>query len=213
MKPAARREKATYADIEALPEHVVGELIGGELFVSPRPTPLHSHAMTALSGMLSDLNYSSGSRRSTWIVLTEPELHLGHDVYVPDLAGWRRERLPALPKKAYFDVAPDWVCEILSPSTSRVDRVHKMPRYAKRGITHAWIVDPPNRILDVMVSDGKRWTVVATHTHDDRAVIEPFEVEINLSRLWPEAVPSVHDRGPTYDVRRSARVPRRHKSS
>src|SRR5436305_207687 len=124
------RKRATYADIEALPEHLTGEILDGELFVSPRPAPPHAEASSALGVILGGPFRFGRGGPGGWRILDEPELHLGGDVVVPDLAGWRLERMPALPKIAWFELAPDSVCEVLSPSTVVHDRHRKLAFYA-----------------------------------------------------------------------------------
>lgn len=199
MQPTSRKG-ATYADLEKLPEHVVGELIDGELFVSPRPALLHASVQAALVRALAKAEGPPGGTKSAWRILVEPELHLGKDVIVPDLAGWRWERMPKLPRKAFCELAPDWVCEIISPATARVDRVHKLPRYARARVPNAWIIDPPTRTVDVLRLSAKKWMLVAAHTDNDRAFIEPFvDHEMNLQTLWPDETPTVHSREPEYE--------------
>ena len=120
----------------------------------------------------------------SWI-LDEPELHFGDDVVVPDLGGWRRERLPAIPDTAFFSLAPDWVCEVLSPSTERVDRGRKLRIYAAAGVAHAWLVNPLERTLEVLRLRDGAWTIVAVCGGSDAVRIEPFEaIELALGRLW-----------------------------
>ena len=116
----------------------------------------------------------------------EPELHLGRDILVPDFAGWRRERLPRLPETPYFELAPDWVCEILSPSTESKDRQVKMPIYAHYGVRYVWLVDPRNRTLEAFkVVDGE-WSETGRFSDRDTVVAEPFDaIAIDLSGLWP----------------------------
>jgi Uma2 family endonuclease len=110
---------------------------------------------------------------------------LGEDVAVPDLAGWRRGRLPAIPDTAFFSLAPDWVCEILSPSTERVDRGRKLRIYAGAGVAHAWLVNPAERTLEVLRLRDGAWTIVAVCTGSDTVRVEPFDaIELNLDRLW-----------------------------
>jgi len=125
------RRPATYADLQALPEHVVGELISGELHISPRPAAPHTVAASRLGGGLSGPFDEGRGGPGGWIILDEPELHFGEDVLVPDLAGWRRERMPRPPRAAAFTLAPDWVCEVLSPSTAALDRGIKLPVYGR----------------------------------------------------------------------------------
>jgi Uma2 family endonuclease len=122
-----------------------------------------------------------------WWILDEPELHLKKDVLVPDLAGWRRARMPKYPDSAYFTIAPDWVCEILSPSTSSLDRVQKLEIYAREGVSHAWLIDPQARTLEVLRLESGRWTILAAHGGADVVRAEPFgEIELDLSALWAD---------------------------
>jgi Uma2 family endonuclease len=128
----------------------------------------------------------SGGPRG-WKILPEPELHFGRQVVVPDLAGWRRERLPRLPETAYFELAPDWLCEVLSPSTARLDRDKKLHVYAAAGVGHVWLVDPIARTLEVLRRDGVSWTCLAAHTGHDTVRAEPFEdLELTLAQLWDD---------------------------
>jgi Uma2 family endonuclease len=184
---AMGRKPATYADLEALPEHVVGELIAGELYVSPRPAAPHTVAGSRLGGELS-VRFDRGSGGpGGWIILFEPELHFGEDVLVPDFAGWRRERMPRPPRTAAFTLAPDWVCEVLSPSTAALDRGVKLPVYAREGVRHVWFVDPEARTLEVLQLEGGRSMLLATYTGLARVRAEPFEaIELELAFLWGE---------------------------
>jgi len=120
-----------------------------------------------------------------WWILDEPELHLGADVLVPDLAGWRKTRMPHRPDTAYFPLAPDWVCEILSPSTAVVDRVKKLAIYAREGVAHAWLIDPALQTLEVFRLEGGRWVLLGTHAENEVVRAEPFaEIDLELDRLW-----------------------------
>ena len=176
---------ATYDDVLNLPEHVVGEIIGGELIVSPRPGPRHAIAATVLSGELGPPYHGGHGGPGGWWILFEPELHLADDVLVPDLAGWRRTRMPTVPATAYFTVPPDWVCEVLSPSTARLDRQHKLSAYARESVRHAWLVDPVQRTLEVLRLEGHQWVIVSVHSGDDEVCAEPFEAtSLSLARLW-----------------------------
>jgi Uma2 family endonuclease len=122
--------------------------------------------------------------------LFEPELHLGADILVPDLAGWRRERMPVLRDVPYFELAPDWVCEVVSPSTGRIDRVRKMPIYARGQVGHIWLVDPLQRTLEVYHLEKSHWVVVGTHGDDELIRAEPFDaIELDMSRWWLETEP------------------------
>ncbi len=178
---------ATYADVEALPDHVVGEILDGELYASPRPRLRHAVAATRLTGRLSPPFDDGKGGPGGWWLLMEPELHLGEDVVVPDLAGWRRERLPAVPDEPYLELAPDWVCEILSPSTERIDRGLKPAIYAREKVPHAWLVNPATRTLEVLRLQGDAWLIASVHSDAERVRAEPFDaIELDLAGLWGE---------------------------
>lgn len=120
-----------------------------------------------------------------WWILDEPELHLGANVLVPDLAGWRRERMPTVPDTAWFELAPDWICEVVSPSTGRLDRTAKMPVYAHASVASAWLVDPLQRTLEVFALRDRHWVLIAAHAENERVRAEPFAaVELELGALW-----------------------------
>lgn len=196
---ATTRVRATYAELAKLPDHVVGELISGELFVSPRPSLVHASIETAIAMQLAPVDRGQRGTQGRWRILVEPELHLGKDVLVPDLAGWRIQRMPELPNEAHTSITPDWICEVTSPATARVDHRYKLPRYAKAGVGHAWMVNPPHRSIHVLRLSGRKWMLVEAVTHDDRGVIEPFEeIEVDLARVWPDELPSVHSPAARY---------------
>jgi Uma2 family endonuclease len=178
---------ATYEDLVKVPDICVAEIVDGELHVSPRPAPRHARAGSSL-GVLVGGPYDSGrGGPGGWWILDEPELHLGRDVLVPDLAGWRRARMPRLPDTAYFPLAPDWVCEILSPSTASLDRVKKLTIYARERVAHAWLIDPVARTLEVLRLEAGRWTILATHTGSEVVRADPFaEIELELESLWAD---------------------------
>jgi Uma2 family endonuclease len=184
-------KRATYEDVLNAPENRVAEILEGELFLTPRPRLPHAAAQAAIQGKLWS-RFDDGERGpSGWIVVTEPELHLGSAIVVPDVAAWRRERLPALPDRPWLDLAPDWVCEVLSPSTERTDRGRKLRAYAAAGVAHAWLVKPADRTLEVLRLHDGAWTIVGVW--EDAAVvrIEPFEaLEFELGRLWVDAAPA-----------------------
>ncbi|MDQ3262233.1 MAG: Uma2 family endonuclease [Myxococcota bacterium] len=184
MAAAPARRRATYPELAALPDNVVGEIINGDLHASPRPASLHSRATTELSAELT-LPFGRGrGGPGGWVILVEPELHLGEDVLVPDLAAWRRERMPELPETPAFTLAPDWVCEVLSPSTAAFDRSQKMPVYGAAGVSHAWLVDPVIKTLEVYRLAQPGWVLVGAFTAP-RVRAEPFEaVELELQTLW-----------------------------
>jgi Uma2 family endonuclease len=179
------QRKATYADLEAVPPHQVAELVDGELYVSPRPASPHANAATALIGALYNPFHRGQGGPGGWLLLIEPELHLGEDVLVPDLAGWRRERMPRMPEVVGFTLAPDWVCEVLSPSTAKLDREKKMRVYAREGVRHLWLVDPLRRELEVYALEATRWERRSTHSDQERVHAEPFTpLLLELGALW-----------------------------
>lgn len=169
----------------AVPDHQVAEILDGELHVSPRPAPRHALASSRLGGdIIGPFDAGRGGPGGWWI-LDEPELHLGDDVVVPDIAGWRRERLPRMPDEGFFAVAPDWICETLSPSTERIDRGKKLGIYAREGVGYLWLVNPTLATLESYRLEGGRWVLLGTHSGHISVRIEPFDaVEIDLSRLW-----------------------------
>ncbi|WP_425334860.1 Uma2 family endonuclease [Myxococcus stipitatus] len=186
------KRPATYEDLLALPEHVVGQIIDGELVVMPRPANPHAIANSRLQGELYGPFERGRGGPGGWQLVVEPELHFGRDVLVPDLAGWRRERLPEVPPEPYFTLAPDWVCEVLSPSTEVVDRVKKKRIYAREGVEHIWLVNPNARTLEVFRLSGGQWVELGTYSGDERVRAEPFEaLELELGVLWlsPEQSP------------------------
>jgi Uma2 family endonuclease len=176
---------ANYNDLCALPSNRVGEIINGTLYSHPRPAPKHAISSSALGGNLFPRFHKGDGGPGGWWILDEPELHLFGDVLVPDLAGWRRERMPTLPQTAWFELPPDWVCEILSPSTARLDRVEKMPIYAANGVQHLWLIDPELRTLEAYENQQGRWTLIAAHADQEAVRVAPFDaVALELSWLW-----------------------------
>ncbi len=181
--PATKR--ATYQDLLDVPSHLVAELIRGVLHALPRPRMVHSRAASRLGVVIGGPFDMGQGGPGGWLIIDEPELHLGEDVLVPDLAGWRRSRMPQLPDTASTDVAPNWVCEVLSPSTAVVDRTQKMPIYAEHGVAHVWLIDPSLTTLEVFRLDGSTYRLVRTWSADERVRAEPFdEVELELRTLW-----------------------------
>lgn len=178
-------QHATYEDLERLPENVVGELIDGELYASPRPSGPHTKISSTLGFLLGPPFQLGRDGPGGWWILDEPELHLGRNVVVPDLAGWRVERMPEVPENQIFSVVPDWICEITSHSSGRIDRLKKMPRYARADVDYAWIVDPLQRTLEAFRRDGDHWLLLGAYGEETSARIEPFDaIEINLLLIW-----------------------------
>lgn len=185
---AAAPRRATYEDLVSLPDHVVGEILDGELVVSPRPASPHAFASSVLgSDLIGGFQRppADSGEAGGWWFLDEPELHLDDDVLVPDIAAWRHTRMPRVPHTAYFVLPPDWICEVVSPSTGGIDRGRKMAIYARAGVEHLWLLDPLARTVEVYRLEKGRWVVLRTVAGDTRARIEPFDaLELTLSRWW-----------------------------
>ncbi|HYC60616.1 MAG TPA: Uma2 family endonuclease [Thermoanaerobaculia bacterium] len=183
---AARvREHATYEDLIRLPENMVGELIDGELYASPRPAGPHTLAASVLGGLFLPPFQLGVNGPGGWWILDEPELHLGRNVLVPDLAGWRKERMPEIPKNHIFSISPDWVCEVTSPSNGRIDRLKKMPLYARADVQYMWIVEPEQQTIEAFRLEGAGWFLLGTFGEEPTARIEPLaDIEIDLTLLW-----------------------------
>jgi Uma2 family endonuclease len=183
--PAERR--ATYYDLLRVPAIRIAEILHGVLVTQPRPGAPHTRAASRLGGALDGPFDRGKGGPGGWVILDEPELHLhGGHVIVPDLAGWRRERMPRLPMEAAaFDLAPDWVCEIPSPSTAATDRVEKVPIYAAEEATHLWWVDPVLRLLEVHRLDGETYRTIAAWRDSPVVRAEPFDaIDLELGALW-----------------------------
>ena len=179
------KKDAVYADLYDIPENYVGEILGGELYAFPRPAYPHTFSASVLGAQITGPFQLGVNGPGGWLVLDEPELRLGDDVLVPDLAAWRRERLSAVSTGEYPAIAPDWVCEVLSPSTERIDRAKKLAIYARDGVRHTWLVDPLQQTLEVFELQAVRWTLLATYGANARVRAEPFAaVELDLGSLW-----------------------------
>jgi Uma2 family endonuclease len=178
-------KRATYEDVLNAPEHKVAEILDGELFLSPRPGPRHSVAAAEIGMAIGNPFHRGVGGPGGWWILDEPEVHFEEHVLVPDVAGWRRERMPTIPDEAYFPLAPDWVCEVLSPSTERADRGRKLKIYAQMGVAHAWLVKPTDHTLEVLRLREGAWTIVGVWEDSAHVRAEPFEaIELELQRLW-----------------------------
>ena len=178
--------RATYQDVLDAPPHRVAEVVDGTLYTHPRPAASHARASSSLGVKVGGpFDYDAGGPGGWWIIF-EPELHLDEDILVPDLAGWRRERMPVYPDIAYFTLTPDWVCEVLSPSTRKLDLLGKRPVYAREGVGHLWLVDPVDRTLEAFELHEGRWVLIASAKDDDPVSIRPFDaVTFSLADLWP----------------------------
>ncbi|MDX9724530.1 MAG: Uma2 family endonuclease [Myxococcota bacterium] len=193
-KPARTHAGATYQDVLDAPEHLVAELVGGELQTSPRPAIPHASASSELGAELLMAFGRGRGGPGGWWILDEPELHLGEDVLVPDVAGWRRERLPAMPRTGHLSLAPDWVCEVSSPSTHRFDRLVKMPVYLREQVGFVWLVDPMARYIEAfqlspasLISgvEGHTWSLCGRWGDETQARIPPFDaVALDVTAWW-----------------------------
>jgi Uma2 family endonuclease len=192
------KRPATYADLEAVPEHLVAEIIDGVLRTHPRPSPRHGLTASALGARLGGPFQSGVDGPGGWIFIVESEVKFGHDILVPDIAGWRRERLTSYPETNYFTIVPDWVCEVLSGSTERRDRTVKMRIYAEAGIPHLWLIDPRLQILEAFENNGGRWTKVGDWNSADIVRAAPFDaIAFSLADLWPLDRPLGMNEDPT----------------
>jgi Uma2 family endonuclease len=180
----SKPRRATYQDVLDAPEHMTAEIFDGELVLSPRPAKPHTIVHSRIVGDV-ESRFGRGNPGGWWILL-EPELHLGDDICVPDVAGWRRERMPVIDATdAFFTQAPDWICEVASQRTQMIDRAKKLPIYARSGVEHVWIVTPQARMLEAMRRQEFNWLTVAVHADTDRVRAEPFsDVDLDLSQWW-----------------------------
>lgn len=169
----------------AAPEHMIAEVIDGELSMMPRPASPHTAAASALGEELGPPFKRGRGGPGGWIILDEPEVHLGEDILVPDLAGWRRNRMPEMPDAAFFTLAPDWACEILSPGSQRADRIKKPKIYSRENVSHLWLVDPNAQTLEVMRLEGGGYKIVLLAEQEEKVRAEPFDaIELDLGLLW-----------------------------
>ena len=183
---ALARRRATYQDVLDVPAHQVAEIVDGTLHTHPRPAMPQARAKSVLGWKIGGpFDHDAGGPGGWWTV-SEPELHLGEDILVPDVAGWRRERMPEYPETAYVTLAPDWVCEVLSASTRRLDLQGKRPIYAREEVRHLWLVDPTDRTLEAFELREGEWVLIAAAKDDDPISIRPFDaITFSLGDLWP----------------------------
>ena len=177
----------TWHDLIALPPHVRGELIANTLYAQPRPRPKHALAGLGIGGGIKSPFGDGRDGPGGWWILAEPGLHLPKaKEVVPDVAGWRKERLPRLPDGP-IEVVPDWVCEVLSPSNARYDWLVKRPFYAQVGVAWLWFADVDARMVHVFQLVEGAWLERALAGGADRARLPPFDaVELDLGLWWPE---------------------------
>jgi Uma2 family endonuclease len=185
MSGAPGRRGATYQDLLQVPEHLVAEILDGELITSPRPSARHAAVATRVA---SDIEGAFGRGKGGpggWVILMEPELHLGQQILVPDLAAWRRDRMPEIPDAPFLESAPDWVCDVLSPSTAALDRTRKMHHYAASGIGFVWLLDPALQTLEVFRLDGAGWRLASSVAGPANTRAAPFDaIDLDLAALW-----------------------------
>lgn len=195
MSSQPLRRRATYQDILDLPDNLTGQIVDGELVASPQPVVRHQRAASILGMDLGPPFDRGRGGPGGWWIVDEPELHLEEDILVPDIGSWRKEKLPVLPDEPYFTFAPDWVCEVLSPSTARIDRIKKLPIYAREGVSHVWLIDPDLQTLEVFRLEGRRWLLLLTAGGDEVVRAEPFDaIELALAGLWIQPAAAEPDR-------------------
>jgi len=176
---------ATYEDLFAIPEHHTGQILFGVVHAHPRPAVPHAIAASAIGEELGAPFKRGRGGPGGWVNLDMPELNLGADVLVPDLAGWKRERMPETPRAAFISLSPDWACEVLSPSTSSLDRGDKLKVYAREHVAYVWLVDPEAKTLEVLQLDGPTYRIAAVFSGDAAVRAAPFDaIELDLSILW-----------------------------
>jgi hypothetical protein len=180
-----RKVTGTYSALGSFASNPVMEILDGELVTNCRPRMVQAFAASALLGTLGSPFMRGRGGPGGWVLLSEPELHLGGELLVPDLAGWRRERVPVLPDVTAMTVAPDWACEVLSKETEALDRGSKMLSYAREEVEHVWLVNPAERTLEVYRLEDECWSLLAVHQGSVIVRAEPFEAhELSLSALW-----------------------------
>jgi Uma2 family endonuclease len=182
------KKAALYEDLLRVPDHLVAEILDGELYATPRPALRHAIVASVLGVEIGGPFHIGRGGPGGWWILYEPELHLHTDVVVPDLAGWRRSRLTAIPDAAFLEAAPDWACEVISPSTEGMDRGRKLAIYAREAVPHVWLINPASETLEVLSLSNGRWVLAATHVGAGSVRAEPFDaIDLDLSNLWTTA--------------------------
>jgi len=179
------KSEATYEEVLSSPPHVVAEVVSGVLYQSPRPALPHAAAASVVGEELGPPFKRGRGGPGGWIILYEPEIHLGKDIVVPDLGGWRRETLPRLPEDAFLTVTPDWVCEVASPSTRALDRGKKLDVYQREQVGFVWIIEPLDKFLEVLQLDGASYRIIQRVSGDEPVRLQPFDaIEFDLAALW-----------------------------
>ncbi len=184
-KTEATSPRATYQDVLDAPPNMVAEIVDGRLYTLPRPAFPHTYANSVLKDLVSPPFHLGRGGPGGWWILFKPQIHLGADILAPDMAGWRRERMPEIPTGAFTALAPDWVCEVLSPSTQKLDRSLKQHIYARESVSYLWFVDPQVKSLEAYRLCGVEWELIDKLFKNDRVSLPPFEaISFNLGDLW-----------------------------
>jgi Uma2 family endonuclease len=180
------KTKNVYEQWLELPDNITGEIISGNLIASPRPGPKHANVSSSLNVKVGGpYHHGDSGGPGGWLILFEPEIHINDDIVVPDFAGWKRERLSSPPDEPYFSVVPDWVCEILSPGSVKIDRVVKQQLYLNWSVNHYWIIDPILKSVEVLERSGAHWVIKGIYSENNKMRAVPFDsIEIDLSSLW-----------------------------
>jgi Putative restriction endonuclease len=185
--PSPKLAHALYAQLKALPEGLTGEIVGGQLHTHPRSMGPHGEAASVLGMRIGPpFRFGEGGPGGWWII-GKPEIHfvLETEIAVPDIAGWRQTRMPKIPESHVFDVTPDWICEIFSPSTKSYDQEVKMPLYARYGVSHVWLVDPKDHTLEAFALENEEWGAIGAFKDNDAVCVAPFDaITIQLADLW-----------------------------
>ena len=184
-------EPATYQDVLDAPPHMVAELVDGKLHIQPRPAKRHVWARSVM-GIEIGASFGRGMGGSGgWLIIDQPELHLGGDVVVSDIAGWRRETMSEVMEGEYFTQAPDWVCEVLSPLTRQFDQGEKRAVYVREKVRHLWFLDPDAKSLEAFELRNGLWVLLETLVDDAPVLLPPFDaISFPLDALWPETMTS-----------------------
>ena len=187
-RPEFAPDTDLYAALEALPHDLTGEIVDGQLHATPRPGPQHVRAASVLVMDIGPPFHRGRGGPGGWQIIAEPEVHFIRkiELTVPNIAGWRRERLPSMPKTAFFEIVPDWICEIASPSTGRYDRHTKLPAYERHGVPIVWLLHPVQRWLEVHVLEDGGYACSGRIEGDAPIRQPPFEV-VAIDVPWSEA--------------------------
>lgn len=178
---------STYDDLYRLPDNMIGEIIDGEIIASPRPSRRHGYTASTIGDEIGPAYRLGRGGPGGWIIIDEPEIAFGENILVPDLAGWKKERFPVEEEHNWISVVPDWVCEIVSPSSAGIDRVTKMGIYARHRVPHYWIIDPIGKTLEVLENNNMQWSIIGSYAGDDKVQADPFPaIVIDLGSLWLE---------------------------